>query len=903
MARIATGVRPAMLLRMSSMIRALEAVRPAHGKSLISRLLLGLTIGIVSIVHPSVSVAVQRIDAVSVEPGLVFTGRTTLVLITARVAFDVNLIPSSVKLIQVDEDGTPLFVLTRLFDDATEGDQVAGDNIFTAVHEFRFPRPQEIHLQVSASYRNGTSSPPHGKAKGHAKGPHSDEEEDCDPGRAPKGNHRRPRTCGPTVFSSIVAIKAVEPAFFIPPSPSSIIQDGSVRYPVNRAYVVFLPDVDRVAVEQLARTFNARIVAFVPSSNLYTFEMPINTKEALQAVIQQLRADKRVQGAGRLIVADLQARDLEVLKTTNPAKTVAYDAIQLFDAWSFLDEVMPALHSVRVGIVDQGIQTNHPEFTSPQVNLVAAGASTSANFHGTAVAGIIGANDQGTMNPSAQMTGLIAGVQGAAYRIDHADLDPFPGVDQLLVKINILGALGASTVGGQSVPIRLINLSQGWPLAGTAGNCGGPNATEFADYSDQIVTAMHTYGSITFVVAAGNYGIDAANVVPANAPGRTIPGTGGKLSNVITVGGSKGTNPDGPATWGTLCSLHATDTGAVIGISAPGVKVYAPTVNNGYQDFDGTSASAPLVTGAMAMCQVVNPTLTPKELISTVTESAEPAASVPGGRRLDTDKLIHQCLAKNVDVFLIVDLSGSFTDDLSTFKSQAAEIVTQLVTSAEANGLNINFGLARFEDYPISPFGVAAAGDRAYTRVQDISPPTDANQNGVIDLLEVISSLQTRDGADGPQSQLTALFQAATGSGQVVSGFPDATISSAPASWRPGSTRIIVLWTDASFHRPNDPGTIPYPGPSFAATISALNDDDIRVIGIAGLPGLGDAEADLTTVASGTNTVAPPTGVDCDGNGAADIPAGQPVVCTISSTGAGITQAIIATVNAVIGGP
>jgi hypothetical protein len=49
---------------------------------------------------------------------------------------------------------------------------------------------------------------------------------------------------------------------------------------------------------------------------------------------------------------------------------------------------------------------------------------------------------------------------------------------------------------------------------------------------------------------------------------------------------------------------------------------------------------------------------------------------------------------------------------------------------------------------------------------------------------------------------------------------------------------------------------------------------------------------------SGTTTLAPPGGVDCNGDGVPDLAEGQPLVCRISSTGSGIAQAVVNSVLA-----
>ena len=246
-----------------------------------------------------------------------------------------------------------------------------------------------------------------------------------------------------------------------------------------------------------------------------------------------------------------------------------------------------------------------------------------------------------------------------------------------------------------------------------------------------------------------------------------------------------------------------------------------------------------------------------------------------------------------VDLFLIVDLSGSFADDLAAFKTSASDIVNSLT----ASNPDTKFGLARFEDYPILPYGDPGAGDSAYTRLLDLSFDTAT-------MLSTISGLAISPvgfpGFDSPQSQLPALFQAATGAGQVVPGFPAATIPAGQqANFRNGVLKLFLLWTDAGFHRPGDPG-IPggYPGPSFTDTVNAiLALDPPQVLGI--FSGAGTGIDDLKDMATATNALAPAGGVDCDNNGTIDIAEGEPLVCPIAASGGGIFNAVVALVEAV----
>ena len=239
---------------------------------------------------------------------------------------------------------------------------------------------------------------------------------------------------------------------------------------------------------------------------------------------------------------------------------------------------------------------------------------------------------------------------------------------------------------------------------------------------------------------------------------------------------------------------------------------------------------------------------------------------------------------------------------------------------------NVQFGLGQFKDYPISPFG--NSDDYAYSRRANIGPATTPAFPGGGNLTDFLKTLNGGGGADLPEAQLAGLYQTATGAGQAIPGFPSASIPAGlQADWIPPTPpavpgappippifsgpnlKVVIIFTDDQFHRPGDPGTIPYPGPDFASTIAALNAKGIKVIGMqAGQGGspfyLPQATADLQAVAGGTGAIAPASGVDCLGDGTQVIASGQPLVCKLrlpaSAGGTGAATAILNTVRALI---
>lgn len=312
--------------------------------------------------------------------------------------------------------------------------------------------------------------------------------------------------------------------------------------------------------------------------------------------------------------------------------------------------------------------------------------------------------------------------------------------------------------------------------------------------------------------------------------------------------------------------------------------------------FGGTSSASPIVAGAVANLQGISFEKFGVPLVSfqvrdLLVQTGSPQLGNTAeniGPRPNLRQAIEQMAESPLDLYFLVDLSGSFADDLPNFKAQAPDIISTL----RDENPNTRFGLGSYEDYPISPFGDAASGDVAYRQDIDLTFDTEAVET-------VIAGLFTRSGGDGPQSQLPALYQAATGEGQDLSteGFPGASITSGQqANFRDGSSKIFLLWTDASFHLPGDAGDIPYPGPSFVETADAINAlDPPKVIGISSG---GGGVADLEKMAELTNSLAPSGGVDCNDDGTVDIPEGEPLVCTVTASGVGIGEAIIALVEA-----
>jgi serine protease len=258
-----------------------------------------------------------------------------------------------------------------------------------------------------------------------------------------------------------------------------------------------------------------------------------------------------------------------------------------------------------IGVVDSGI-TSHSDLTPnvlpgqdfTHINNVGDGTQPSngpgetcaITWHGTHVAGIMAAVSNNGVG--------IAGIAPAAKIVSARAVTNCNGGPISDVADAITWVSGGS-VADRAVnpnPAKVINVS-----LYARGIC----QTTLQDAIDGATSR----GAIV-VAIAGNYGIDAAMVQPASC------------RNVITVGAI---NRD-------ASKFVSSDFGPVVDIAAPGASIWS-TYNNGttsvgtegYNQLDGTSQAAPMVSGVAALVQSVAPTrLTVAEMRTLMQQNVQP---------------------------------------------------------------------------------------------------------------------------------------------------------------------------------------------------------------------------------------------------------------------------------------
>jgi hypothetical protein len=186
----------------------------------------------------------------------------------------------------------------------------------------------------------------------------------------------------------------------------------------------------------------------------------------------------------------------------------------------------------------------------------------------------------------------------------------------------------------------------------------------------------------------------------------------------------------------------------------------------------------------------------------------------------------------------------------------------------ELSKVDVRFGLGEYKDYPIAGYGDPVEGDVPYRQTRDLGPADG-------ELVAAIESLEASGGGRVhiPESQLTALYQSATGEGE--QGFVE---PGQEAGFRRDALKVVIHITDAPFD--NSPA---HPSPPFDSVARELKARGILQVGLGvwGQNGSKAALPWLINMAEATDTVAP-VPVDCDDDGTVDIERDAPLVCEIT---------------------
>lgn len=292
-------------------------------------------------------------------------------------------------------------------------------------------------------------------------------------------------------------------------------------------------------------------------SGLKYVAVKVKDKDKLQQTIQNYQKNSKV------VSVNLSPKyKQEAIKDPKISEQYIHKLLNTAEA-----QKLAGKHQVKVAVIDTGIDRNHPELKGSilsSTNIINPMNPTTADIHGTHVAGIIAAKKNNGiggfgMDPNAKIL---------SYDVFDGDMWTFD--------YTIANAILEAVDQGANV----INMSLG----------GSTPSSVLQEAVDKAINS-----GVVVVAAAGNDGMD-------------MPSYPASYEGVISVGS---VNSD------KKLSEFSTY-GASTDVVAPGENVYAPyyDVKKGstFERLSGTSMASPAVAGAAALLLTQHPKLTPAEV-------------------------------------------------------------------------------------------------------------------------------------------------------------------------------------------------------------------------------------------------------------------------------------------------
>jgi hypothetical protein len=203
-----------------------------------------------------------------------------------------------------------------------------------------------------------------------------------------------------------------------------------------------------------------------------------------------------------------------------------------------------------------------------------------------------------------------------------------------------------------------------------------------------------------------------------------------------------------------------------------------------------------------------------------------------------------------------VDTTGSVGEEIAAIQSSIDSVIVPEVGEVIGDAA---FGVGRFEDFPVDPYGLPS--DIPVALLQPITSDLAEIQAGVDALPPAAGGLDT------PESGMEALYQWASGVGIPEAGLdPFSPGDIGGAGFRRNSLPIILQITDARSHTPADYEPMSLTTRGRDDTVAALQAIGARVIGIRSTENADTADdprEELEDLARATGAVIPPQDGAC----------------------------------------
>ena len=289
---------------------------------------------------------------------------------------------------------------------------------------------------------------------------------------------------------------------------------------------------------------------------------------------------------------------------------------------------------IGIAVIDSGVRDSHPDFMGanvldlstkrvPQVLNGMLGVTTPGqddNGHGTFVAGIIAGRGWGL--PGTADDGKYIGIAPDSTIISIKVSDSV-GIAHVS---DVISAIEWVTKNRQAYNIRIINLSMISSMV----------SSYKTDMLDAAVELAWLQGLVV-VVAAGNAGPNASISSPANDPfiitvGATDDmGTAAVYDDALAAFSSYGVTLDGVRKPDLVAPGRRIISTLSSRSDTLALQIPSRVVSDGYIRMSGTSASAPIVTGVVALLLQARPSLSPGQVKWLLTHTAQPVSGAGTG--------------------------------------------------------------------------------------------------------------------------------------------------------------------------------------------------------------------------------------------------------------------------------
>lgn len=445
----------------------------------------------------------------------------------------------------------------------------------------------------------------------------------------------------------------------------------TVRLMLADRFLIEVTDPESPWLEPVLEALGLESEGRVPFSPVFRVRLPEPSIEAFEEMRERLRSLGRL--AGFRISPDYLAHS--TVLPNDPAYGPEQDDLDLIGAPAAWD-IATGSEDVVVAVIDSGIDFTHPElapnrFINPReipdngidddgnglVDDISGwdffeddNDPSPENFHGTFMAGIIGAAG----NNGIGLAGMTWQCRLLAVRTGNEVL-PWSAIIQAMDYVTWMRENGT--------PVTVVNNSYG-------GSIDDPSA--LAALSDAVTRAMEA--GLLLVVAAGNDGLD-------NDSGTTAPFYPSSLphANILSVAATN--NAD--ELWGN--SNFGTES---VDLAAPGVGIYSTMPGAVYGTANGTSNSTARVSGLAALLLALNPNLNYLQVRQILIEGADTVADLVG--KLANPVRIHAAAAL-MEGEAFPQIAWADGDGLLAVRNGEAVTLSALATDADGTVASVEF--------------------------------------------------------------------------------------------------------------------------------------------------------------------------------------------------------------------